>query len=114
MPTIAKHFKFASKKNDYGNKSAEIKDCGDEREEKTTMSVVKVRSQRSNRNVEKLVAPLVRRKIKGFLRQRSTKTSGCTTAIPTGDTCVKFVRCFQRSQEYLPKAVPEVTIQQEY
>lgn len=25
MPTIAKHFKFASKKNDYGNKSAEIK-----------------------------------------------------------------------------------------
>lgn len=26
MPTIAKHFKFASKKNDYGNKSAEIKD----------------------------------------------------------------------------------------
>lgn len=116
MPTIAKHFKFASKKNDYGNKSAEIKDCGDEREEKTTMSVVKVRSQRSNRNVEKLVAPLVRRKIKDFLRQRSTKigTSDCTTAISTGDTCVKFVRCFQRSQEYLPKAVPEVTIQQEY
>lgn len=116
MPTIAKHFKFASKKNDYGNKSAEIKDCEDEREEKTTMSVVKMRSQRSNRNVEKLVAPLVRRKIKDFLRQRSTKigTSDCTTAIPTGDTCVKFVRCFQRSQEYLPKAVPEVTIQQEY
>lgn len=26
-----------------------------------TMSVVKVRSQRSNRNVEKLVAPLVKR-----------------------------------------------------
>lgn len=58
----------------------------------------------------------MRRKIKDFLRQRSTKigTSDCTTAIPTGDTCVKFVRCFQRSQEYLPKAVPEVTIQQEY
>lgn len=45
MPTIAKHFKFASKKNDYGNKSAEIKDCGDEREERTTMSVVKVRGR---------------------------------------------------------------------
>lgn len=62
MPTIAKHFKFASKKNDYGNKSAEIKDCGDERKEKTTMSVVKVRSQRSNRNVEKISSPVSEKK----------------------------------------------------
>lgn len=109
MPTIAKHFKFASKKNDCGNKSAEIKEGGKNNN-------VSSEGQRSNRNVEKLVTPLVRRKIKDFLRQRSTKigTSDCTTAIPTGDTCVKFVRCFQRSQEYLPKAVPEVTIQQEY
>lgn len=68
MPSIAKLFKFASKKNDDSDKSAEIKDCGDEsqmehesEEGEKTMSVVKVRSQRSNRNVEKLVAPLVKR-----------------------------------------------------